>query len=97
MVLLLFCARLVAEQWLRDGRVDRELHCHLIVVGENSHCVLITDHEIQQCCHELPWCELVSSVIYRNSVQVGDERAISVVRVQSELSESCIVALTQCM
>ena len=76
-------------------RVDRKLYCHLVVVGEDCHGVLIADYEVKKGGYDLPWLELVRFVVDSDGVEVSHERAVSIVGVQRELPEGAVMYLRQ--
>ena len=87
--------RLGLFHWLWDGRVDCELHSHLVVVGEHGHGLLVAYHQVEECRYELPRLELMSTVIDSDGIEVRHERSVPVVRVESELAEGTVVTLSE--
>ena len=57
--------------------------------------MLIADYEVKKGGHDLPRLELVRFVVDSDGVEVSHERAVSIVRVQSELPEGAVMYLRQ--
>ena len=70
-----------------DRWIHRELHGHLVVVGEHCHCTLVTDNKVDKCSDQLPRSELLRLIVNGHGIKVSDKRAVPIVRVQCKLAE----------
>ena len=68
------------------------MYCHLEEIWEHGHGLFVANDQVDKSCYELSWTEFVSSIIDCNGVQIGQKGAVSIVRMESKLPESCVVA-----
>ena len=67
--------------------VESKLDSHLIVIWEDHHCILVTDHKVHKGCNQFPWLVFMRLEVDCYSIDVLHKTSEAIVRLQRELTE----------